>query len=69
MMDQKVILDCLEGKAMLVDQVQLETKDWRVRLFMVPKGRLEKMPLMDYLEFLVKEVTLMNEVIAEWKHF
>ena len=65
MMDQKVILDCLEGKAMSVDPVQLETKEWRVRLSMVPKERLEKMPLMDYLEFLVKEVKLMNNVITE----
>jgi hypothetical protein len=29
---------------------------------MVPKERLEKMPLMAYLEFLVKEVKLMNKV-------
>ena len=65
MMDQKVILDCLEGKAMWVYPVQLETKEWRVRLSMVPKERLEKMPLMDYLEFLVKEVKLMNNVITE----
>ena len=61
-MDQKAILDCLDEKVMLVDLDQLETKEWRVRLSMVPKERLEKMPLMAYLEFLVKEVKLMNKV-------
>ena len=64
-MDQKVILDCLEGKAMSVDPVRLETKEWRVRLSMVPKEKLEKMPQMDYLEFPVKEVKLMKKVIVE----